>query len=318
MTKPLLAAIEAGGTKFICAVGWPGTTIESVSIHTRTPDATLAKVCAFFDSAIKKHGMVKGLGIASFGPIELLRSSPDYGRLSTTPKPGWKNFDMLGALRHIIGVPSAIDTDVNAAALAEAKLGAAQNCDPVAYVTIGTGIGVGVMVGDRPLHGLGHPEGGHIWPRKHAAHHDFKGVCPYHGDCIEGLASGPALFAAWGLSPTEMPADHPAWDAESDYLGQLCATLTLILAPQRIVLGGGVMKRMELYPRIRARTRHWLNGFIASLHDDPTALDRFIVPPGCAQPSGLAGAFLLAESALADTENRFGQMRDPAGEIGLA
>ena len=297
MTGHLLAAIEAGGTKFVCAVGRPGQTTQSIEIPTRDPSTTLSDIRAFFTAAIKAHGKLSALGIASFGPIDLNPASPDYGRLTTTPKPGWSGFDLQATLRDMMAVPTVIDTDVNAAALAEAKMGAAQNCDPVVYVTVGTGIGVGVFAGGAPIHGIGHPEGGHIWPRRHTVHQAFAGVCPYHGDCLEGLASGTALAAAWGHPADQLPPDHPAWEAEADYLGQLCATLILMLAPQRIVLGGGVMKRSFLYPRVRARTGHWLNGYPGSVGTGAAAFDRLIVAPDCVQPSGLAGAFLLAESA---------------------
>ncbi len=295
MDKPLLAAIEGGGTKFLCAVGRPGISIASMEIPTRDPHSTMANIRAFFERMAGTHGKVAAAGIASFGPLDLDPSSPDYGRVRDTPKPGWAGFDLLGAMRDIFACPVALETDVNAAALAEARIGAARNCDPIAYVTVGTGIGVGIVAGGKPVHGLGHPEGGHIWPRKHPLHRSFAGICPYHGDCLEGLASGPALAAAWGKAANDLPPDHPAWPVEADYLGQLCATLALLLAPQRIVLGGGVMDRKDLYQPIRARAMHWLKGYVPKLHDDPAAIDSLIVEPGCDQPSGLAGAYLLAE-----------------------
>ena len=309
MTGNLLAAIEAGGTKFVCAVGRPGQTVHSIEIPTRDPSTTLSDVCAFFSAAIKAHGSISALGIASFGPIDLNPASADFGRMTTTPKPGWSGFDLPAALHDLMAVPVAIDTDVNAAALAEATMGAALNCDPVAYVTVGTGIGVGVFAGGAPIHGIGHPEAGHIWPRRHPAHQNFAGSCPYHGDCLEGLASGSALAAAWGHPAEELPPEHPAWEAEADYLGQLCATLILMLAPQRIVLGGGVMKRSFLYPMVRARTAHWLNGYPGTLTGSAAALTPLIVAPGCIQPSGLAGAFLLAESAGLNGQGSTGQAK---------
>lgn len=311
MTGHLLAAIEAGGTKFVCAVGRPGQTSVSVEIPTRAPSTTLNDIRAFFTAATGTHGNISALGIASFGPIGLNPASPDYGRLTTTPKPGWSDFDLLAALRDMMAVPTAIDTDVNAAALAEAQMGAAQNCDPVVYVTVGTGIGVGVYAGGAPIHGIGHPEGGHIWPRRHPAHQAFTGICPYHGDCLEGLASGTALAAAWGCPADVLPADHPAWEAEADYLGQLCATLILMLAPQRIVLGGGVMKQSFLYPLVRTQTQHWLNGYPGSVATGAAALDRLIVAPGCVQPSGLAGAFLLAEDIRLISQGSTGAAKSP-------
>lgn len=297
MEKPLLAAIEGGGTKFLCALGRTDAVATSAEIPTRGPAETLAQIEAFFASAIAEHGQPAALGVATFGPIGLDHACEDYGRYGVTPKPGWEGFDLLGALAGFLPCRAAIGTDVNAAALAEASLGAARGCDPVVYVTVGTGVGVGVIVDGKPVHGLGHPEGGHIFPRHHPAHGRFGGVCAIHGDCLEGLASGPAIAAHWGVPAADLPAGHPAWDVEADYLGQLCANLILMLSPQRIVLGGGVMTQSHLYPPIRAYTLRWLGGYISRLVDDPSMIERLITPSGCTRP-GLTGAFLLAERLL--------------------
>lgn len=299
MTKPLLAAIEGGGTKFVCALGNAETVVASTRIETRDATGTLADVAAFFAQAMAEHGQPQALGLACFGPLDLDPRSPGYGRLGQScPKPGWEGFDLLAAVQAFLPCPAVIETDVNAAAFAETRVGAARDCDPVAYVTVGTGIGIGVVSGGKPVHGLGHPEGGHIYTRRHPAHGDFPGVCPAHGDCVEGLASGPAFAASWGMTADALPEDDPAWAVEADYLGQICANLTLIMAPQKIVLGGGVMHRTHLYPMVRERTLHWLGGFIPRLADDPAEIERLVVPPGCKAAPGLVGAFLLAESLI--------------------
>lgn len=292
----LLGAIEAGGTKFVCGVGnAEAGSLETTVIPTRDPDATFADVDAFFRAAIGKYGMPAAIGVGSFGPLDLDPASPRYGSIVKTPKPLWENCDILGRARRIGDVPVMIDTDVNAAALAEASA-AGPSIATLAYVTVGTGIGVGIVADGKPLHGLGHPEAGHGFPRRHAAHGHFAGICPFHGDCYEGLASGKAAEAAWGMSPSHLPEDHPFWEVESDYLGQLCASLFVTVAPMRIVLGGGVMKQHRLFPLIRRRTLDLLGGYLGAI-DGMAALEQRIVPPLCAEPSGLVGSYLLAARA---------------------
>jgi fructokinase len=291
---PLFGAVEAGGTKMVCGVGDAVRgSRETVRIATADVAATVREMAAFFAGAAARHGALAGLGIASFGPLDLDHASPGYGRITTTPKPGWQGADLPALLHEALGVPVAIDTDVNAAALAEARLGAARGKGSVAYVTIGTGIGVGLAIDGRLVHGLGHPEAGHLLPRRSPGHGDFAGICPYHGDCLEGLASGKAIAAAWGGSLAELPADHPAWAVEADYLGQLCATLILTVAPEHIVLGGGVMAQARLFDLVHAETDRRLAGY-AALWDE-AALAARITPPGCTEPPGLVGAYLLAE-----------------------
>lgn len=291
-STPLLAAIETGGTKIICAVGNAESMLERITLETRDPASFLAEVEPFLAGTAARHGPVAAIGIASFGPVVVDPGSARYGTIANTPKPGWRGFDLLGAMKALTGTPGVIETDVNAAALAEATIGAAAGCDPVAYVTIGTGIGVGIFANGRPVHGSGHPEGGHIRVLRHRLHGAFPGICPFHGDCLEGLASGPALAAAWHADSADLPDDHPSWEVEADYLGQLCASLILSLAPQRIVLSGGVMQNAVLIDRIRTRTAHWLGGYPEWIDD--AALKTLIAPSGCALSSGLAGAFLLA------------------------
>jgi fructokinase len=288
-------AIEAGGTKFVCAVGAAETgSLRTATIATRDPDSTFAEVAAFFEDAADL-GPVSGIGIASFGPVGVDPASPDYGRILATPKPGWEGTDLLARVRAFRDVPLAIDTDVNAAALAEVEA-VGGDLRQLAYVTVGTGIGVGLVSEGRAVHGIGHPEAGHILVRRHPAHGNFAGTCPFHGDCLEGLAAGPAVSAAWGSPASELPADHPFWAVEADYLAQLCMTLFLTMAPERIVMGGGVMKQERLLPLIRARTAELLDGYVQGARD-MAAMEQRIVGPACREPSGLVGAFLLAERA---------------------
>jgi fructokinase len=298
MSEPVYAAIEAGGTKFVCAIGTAdGTLLERVRFPTRDPDSTLVEALAFLRGAAERHGRPKALGIGSFGPLELDPHSPHYGRLLRTPKLGWRDVDLLARFR-ALDIPIALDTDVNAAALAEATWGAGRDrdgrpLDCVVYVTVGTGIGGGVVLHGRTLHGLLHPELGHIFPRRHADDAAFAGLCPHHGDCMEGVANGPAIVARLGHELGEAASDHPIWAIEADYLGQLCAQLVLTLSPQRIVLGGGVMQHARLFAPIRARTQHWLGGYIARPAVEEE-IEQYIVPPGLDDRSGILGALRLA------------------------
>ncbi len=285
----LFAGIEAGGTKFVLGVGTPeGGSIATGRIETRDPASTVADVAAFFARHKPAEGYA-GLGIATFGPVDLDRASPSYGHILATPKPGWRNFDLAGSVGKALGLDAALDTDVNGAAIAEA---AAWGATDLAYATIGTGIGIGLVVDGRPVHGKGHPEMGHILVRRHAGHGGFAGVCPYHGDCLEGLASGTAIHAAWGESLDALPRDHPAWTVEADYIAQLCVTLILTIAAPRIVLGGGVMAQAALFPLIRDRAAALLAGYIADT--DAGSLAGRIVPPRSIEPPGLLGAYRLA------------------------
>lgn len=290
------AGIEAGGTKFVLGVGTAdGGSIAGATVPTGAPEATLAAIAAFFGEA-SRTARIGAFGLASFGPVDLAPASPGYGRILRSPKRAWSGFDLFGALRGLLGVPGAVDTDVNAAALAEAALGAgaAGGTRDLAYVTIGTGIGVGLVVDGRAVHGIAHPEAGHIRPRRDPRHEGFAGICPFHGDCLEGLASGPAIGAAWGAEPPALPPEHPAWDVQAGYVAQLCETLILTVAPALIVLGGGAM-RPGLFPRVRAATAAGLAGY--GRETDGAALERRIVAPGCGEAPGLIGAYLLAERA---------------------
>jgi fructokinase len=296
-----MAAIEAGGTKFIAAVfDADGDLRERARIATRDPASTLAEVRDFLDSAAARHGAVQAVGLASFGPLSLDRRALDFAHLRATPKPGWAGTDLRAMLpASLRTAPFGIDTDVNAAALAEQRHGAARGCSSAAYVTVGTGIGVGLVLDGRPVHGLLHPEAGHLWPRR-AEGDAFPGVCPFHGDCFEGLASGPAIVQRFGASLDALPADHVAWARLADELGQLAAQILLLASPQRILMGGGVMQQQALFAPLRARCAHWLGGYLdgsARRYDDG-GFDALVVPPALGDDAGLRGALALAHDAL--------------------
>ncbi len=297
MTEPLYAAVEAGGTKTLCAVIDAQLGIRAqCRIPTTGPGETLDAVCAFFADWQQRHGPLHAAGIASFGPLRLDPAAGDHGRLLRTPKPGWSDFDWLAGFGRCFAGPLALDTDVNAAALAEQRWGAGRGCGNLIYITVGTGIGGGVLVEGRPLHGLMHAELGHLRPRRHAEDGRFAGICPFHGDCLEGLASGPAIIARSGASLAELPDTDPAWRIEADYLGQLCAQATLTISPQRIVLGGGVMQQTALFDGIRQRLHHWLGGYVPALAR-AADLERYVVAPGLGTQSGILGALALALGA---------------------
>ena len=289
----LWGGIEAGGTKFVCAVGTgPDDIRHEIRYPTSSPDETLATAIEFF----KRRGPVDAVGIASFGPIDLNPASSAYGHITTTPKEGWANVDFVGAVQSALDVPVGFDTDVNAAALGEWKWGAAQGLDTFLYLTVGTGIGGGGLANGKPMRGLLHPEMGHIAMPRDPSVDPFEGVCPYHGDCLEGLASGPAIQARWGKPVEQLPEGHPAWELEAYYLGAALASFICVLSPQRIVLGGGVMKHAPLIGAVREETRARLNGYIQS----PAILEqmeRYIAAPALGDRSGVLGAIALAQGA---------------------
>jgi len=290
-TQPLYGGIEAGGTKFVCAVGTGPDDVRALTrFPTRTPEETLAEALAFFQA---QPELPVALGIGSFGPVDPNPASPTYGFITSTPKPGWAHTDVAGALREALGVPVTFDTDVNAAALGEHRWGAAQDVDTFLYVTVGTGIGGGGMVAGQRLHGLLHPEMGHIFiPR--TPDDTAEGICPYHGACLEGLATGPALAARWGRPATELPAAHPAWDLEARYLALAVVNYILVLSPQRIILGGGVMHQTHLFPRIRRQVQYLLNGYLQRREILEDAIDRYLVPPALGDRAGVLGSLALA------------------------
>jgi fructokinase len=294
-------AIEGGGTKFVCAVATgPHNIIARVRLDTRTPDVTIPDAIAFVREASQGHDLA-AIGVACFGPIELDQSASDYGSVTTTVKPGWAHTPILGPLREAFGVPVGFDTDVNGAALGEVRWGAAQGCDPAVYVTVGTGIGGGVIVNGAPLHGLMHPEIGHLpiprLPLSDGRLDDFPGVCAYHGGlCFEGLASGPAVGARAGRPAEDVPDDDPLWELEAGYLAVGLATIVCTLSPRRIVVGGGVMHRGDVLRRTRERLRDVLAGYVGR-PEVTVPNGEYVVAPHFGQDAGLIGAIALAEAA---------------------
>jgi fructokinase len=280
---PFVGGIEAGGTKFALAIGSRPEDLEVGEVPTTTPEETLRRTVDFF----KSRPAVKAIGIGSFGPIDPNPSSPTYGYITSTPKLAWRNFNFAGAIRDALGVEVAFDTDVNAAALGEFRWGAAQSLDTFLYLTVGTGIGGGGMVNGRLLHGRTHPEMGHIRVPHDREQDPFAGCCPYHQDCLEGLACSPAIRARWGQAGESLPDDHPAWDLEAQYLALGIASWTFTLSPQRIILGGGVLRRAELYSMIRDKVAVLLNDYVESPE---------IVPPLLDARAGVLGAIALALS----------------------
>ena len=293
----MYAGIEVGGTKLVCAVGTgPADLGATRAFPTTTPQQTLGAAVSHLAEQQRRHGTITAIGVASFGPVGVDQTRADYGHVTATPKPGWSGVDVVGWLRATFDVPVGFDTDVNGAALGEHRWGAARGLDTFAYVTVGTGIGGGGMAGGSLLHGLLHPEMGHLRVRRHPEDH-YAGGCPFHGDCLEGLASGPAIARRWGRPATELGSDtEQAVALEATYLAQLAAAITYLLSAQRIVLGGGVMKLPGLLEAVRRRTGALLGGY----PDAPelrSPLTTYLVPPGLGDRAGVLGAIALAEAA---------------------
>ncbi|MFN8458991.1 MAG: ROK family protein [Anaerolineae bacterium] len=289
----LYGGIEAGGTKFVCAVGTgPDDLRAEVRFPTTTPQETIGQAIAFFKEQTQTE-VLAAIGIASFGPVDPNPTSPTFGYITTTPKPHWAKADLAGTIGRALNVPVGFDTDVNGAALGEHRWGAAQGLDTFIYLTIGTGLGGGGLVGGRLMHGLIHPEMGHIRLPRHPDD-PYPGACPFHGDCLEGMAAGPALQGRWGQRAEMLPPDHPAWEIEAHYLAYGLVNFICTLSPQRIILGGGVMDQVHLFPLVRRKTVELLNGYVQS----PAILERidqYIVPPGLGNKAGVLGAIALAE-----------------------
>jgi fructokinase len=290
----MFGAIEAGGTKFICAVGSDPADLVIAQLPTISPEITTGQAIDFLQK--NSQGRLQAVGIGSFGPVDLSPSSPTFGYITSTPKTSWQHFDFVGAVRRALDVPIGFDTDVNAAALGEGRWGAAQCISDFVYLTVGTGIGGGVVVNGEILHGLVHPEMGHIRIPHDRQRDPYPGCCPFHNDCLEGLASGPAIQKRWGKAGPDLPKEHPAWTLEAHYLALGLANWVCTLSPQRIVLGGGVMQQHWLFPSIRSELIRLLNGYVQS-RELTENLDHYVVPAKLGNRAGIAGAVVLAQQA---------------------
>ena len=295
---PIYGAVEAGGTKFVCIVAsGPGDIRAETRFPTTTPQETIQRTIEFFQEYQNTSGeRITAVGVGSFGPIDLHTDSKTFGFITSTPKPGWANADLVGPIKNALQVPVFFDTDVNAAALGEGLWGAARGLTDFIYITIGTGIGGGVVSGGRLIHGLVHTEVGHILLPHDRARDPYPGRCPYHKDCFEGMASGPALKERWGESAETFPTDHPAWDLEAHYVAQALHSLICVYSPQRIILGGGVMQQEHLLKKVRTELLNSLNGYVQS----PTLLEHietYVVNPGLGNYAGSLGSLALAQTA---------------------
>lgn len=302
--KQLYGGIEAGGTKFVCVVGsGPSDIVEEIRFPTtQAAEETIQRAVAFFAPYAQNDGLA-GVGIASFGPVDLNPASSTYGYITSTPKPGWRQVNLCGIVKRALDLPVTFDTDVNAAAFGEYYWTPENHClDPFVYITVGTGIGVGVLVNGRPVHGLVHTEAGHFSIPHDKTRDPFTGICPYHKDCLEGLASGPAITERWGQDVKTLPDDHPGWELEAEYIALALINLTYAYSPQRIVLGGGVSLHGGLHQSVRQKVQQYLNGYIQS----PLVLkkiDEYIVPPTLGNRSGVLGAIAMAIDSV-DQHNR--------------
>ncbi|BCY16781.1 fructokinase [Leptolinea sp. HRD-7] len=290
--------IEAGGTKFVCVVAsGPDKVLAQERFATTSPDETIGRTINFFTPFVESK-QVRSLGIAAFGPVDLDKNSSTYGYITSTPKPGWAQTNLLGAIRDALKIPCGFDTDVNAAAFGEYYwVSENRELDPLLYITVGTGIGVGGIVNGKTLHGLIHPEAGHMFIPHDRKVDPFPGVCPFHEDCLEGLASGPSMAKRWGQPAETLPDDHPGWDLEAKYIGFLISNLLLNFSPKRIVLGGGVPQHTGFIPKVRKLVQQQLNGYIQSTRVTETIED-LIVSPTLGSQAGVMGAIALAKTAI--------------------
>ena len=288
----IIAAVEAGGTKFICGIGTEdGKVIERVSFPTTTPEETMKKVIEYFKD--KKFDV---MGVGSFGPIDPVKKSETYGYITKTPKPYWSDYNMIGELKKHYNVPIEFDTDVNGAALAESWWGAGKGLKNVLYITVGTGIGAGAVVDGKMVQGLTHPEMGHIYLKRHKDD-NFEGRCPFHKDCLEGMAAGPAIEDRWGTKGNLLADKNEVWEMEAFYLAQALVSYILILSPQKIIMGGGVMKQKQLFPLIRKNVKELLNGYVQK-NEILEVIDDYIVYPGLGDEAGFVGSIALGKLAL--------------------
>jgi fructokinase len=295
----VFAGIEAGGTKWVCMIAnHPEDIRATTHFHTGEPAGTIAAAIEFIKSQVPRPRDLHGIGIGSFGPVDMNRESDNHGYLTTTPKPGWGHTNLLSPFIKEFDVPIGFDTDVNAAALGEHRWGAGQGTSDFIYLTVGTGIGGAAVANHEVVHGMIHPEMGHMLIPHDWEKDPFPGVCPYHGDCLEGLATGPAIKARWRQAAEQLPPDHPAWLLEAHYLGLGIANLIVTLSPKRVILGGGVMEQAQLFPLIREEVHLLLAGYIAA-EEITQVNDGYILPPELGSQAGVLGAIALAQEAQA-------------------
>lgn len=288
----MLAGIEAGGTKMVCAVSDAELNLKGSAVFpTTTPQETIAEMINYF-----RKFDIDAVGIGSFGPLDLNPKSPTYGYITKTPKTGWSDFDFVGVFKKAFGVPVGFDTDVNAAILGEVYKGAAYGCNNAIYITIGTGVGVGVYCNGGLVHGLVHPEAGHILLNRHPED-SFEGSCPFHKNCVEGMASGPAIEKRWGKSPKLLIENDKVWELEAYYIAQAVASYILTYSPEKVILWGGVMHQDKLFDMVRSNVKEILNGYVHSEMID-SKIDQYIVKPALGEKPGITGALCLARIAL--------------------
>ncbi len=284
--------VETGGTWCVCALGTgPDNIVAETTFRTAEPAETLERIIAFF--AADGQPRPRAIGIGAFGPLDLDEASPTWGHVTTTPKPGWAHTPVAGVIRDRLDVPVRFETDVNAAAVGEHRWGAGRRVSSLCYLTVGTGIGAGIIIDGRPVHGLIHPEPGHLRIPHDRARDPFDGACPVHGDCWEGLAAGGAIAARWGASAPELSDDHPAWALEAEYLALGILSIVTVVSPQRVIVGGGVMERAGLLEAVRERLPVLVGGYL----DTPMLGERigeYVVSPGLGDRAGVLGAIALA------------------------
>ncbi len=287
----IFGALEAGGTKMVCAIGREdGKILEQISIPTCSPEETIPKIIAFF-----KDKDIASLGIGAFGPIDVNQKSETYGHILSTPKMAWRGYDLLRSIQKELNVSIGLDTDVNASCLGEMTFGCAKNMENVIYITIGTGIGVGIGINGKLVHGMLHPEAGHILLKRHPED-KFEGCCPYHGTCFEGMAAGPAIEKRWNKKAVELSDNKEVWEMEAYYIAQALTDYIMILSPQRIILGGGVMHQEQLFPLVREKTIGMVNGYIET--QEMKRIENYIVPASLNDNQGIMGAIQLAKQAI--------------------
>lgn len=285
--KLIYGALEAGGTKMVCAIGnEEGKILEQISVPTVTPEETMPAIIEYF-----KDKDIKALGVACFGPVDLDRNSPTYGYILKTPKLPWANYNIVGELKAALGVPVGFDTDVDGSLLGEVTWGSARGLSDVVYITIGTGVGGGVLSGGKIVHGMLHPEMGHM-KLIPAPGDNYPGKCPFHGNCLEGMAAGPAIGDRWGAPGKDLVDRDEVWELESEYIAQAITNLIFTISPQKIILGGGVMHQLQLFPLIRKKVTGKVNGYIET--KELSDMDSYICPAGLNDDQGIMGAIKLA------------------------